>query len=170
MNIFLQVFRHGERNPGNTFPTDLYGMSLYPEGPDQLTKLGIQQTYQYGRYLRQQYAGYLSSQWNKNESFAQSSNAERALQSGLMVLAGLYPPIGDEIWNTNITWYPVPLHAWDDHEDPVLILCLFKRVFSTGTTYLVQFVFCTPMEASRAHASQSRRPKVLYFGFGLGPR
>lgn len=96
-------------------------MDLYPEGPKQLTKLGIQQTYQYGQYLRQRYAGFLNSQWHMDEAYAQSSNEERALQSGLSVLAGLYPPVGVEVWSSNINWYPVPLHAWNDEDDPVKI-------------------------------------------------
>lgn len=42
-------------------------------------------------------------------------------------LAGLYPPTGDQIWNPNITWQPIPVHTRPKTEDNV-ILFLFIDV------------------------------------------
>lgn len=32
-------------------------------------------------------------------------------------LAGLYPPSGDQVWNTNISWQPIPIHTKPKYED-----------------------------------------------------
>lgn len=36
-------------------------------------------------------------------------------------LAGLYPPEGDQIWNENILWQPIPVHTLPKNADQMLI-------------------------------------------------
>ena len=35
-------------------------------------------------------------------------------------LAGLYPPKGDQIWNKDIPWQPIPVHTVDLEADNLL--------------------------------------------------
>lgn len=43
--------------------------------------------------------------------FDVGTDYDRTLMSAESNLAGLFPPEGDEIWNTNLTWQPVPIHT-----------------------------------------------------------
>lgn len=40
--------------------------------------------------------------------------------SALSNLAGLYAPQGDEIWNRNILWQPIPVHTVPEAMDGIL--------------------------------------------------
>lgn len=45
--------------------------------------------------------------------------------SALANMAGMYPPVGKEMWNENITWQPIPIHSRPKNWDPVSkALCL----------------------------------------------
>lgn len=35
-------------------------------------------------------------------------NSDRTLSSALMTLAGMFPPSGNQIWNKDIHWQPIP--------------------------------------------------------------
>ena len=51
--------------------------------------------------------------------------------SAYSVLAGLFPPIGDQVWNPGIPWQPIPVHTMPKEEDFVsdlLITGLEKKI------------------------------------------
>ncbi|XP_055307525.1 prostatic acid phosphatase-like isoform X2 [Sitodiplosis mosellana] len=53
------IFRHGDRNPTRTFPTDPNRDVSWPEGRSALTQIGVEQAYELGAYLRRRYASLL---------------------------------------------------------------------------------------------------------------
>uniref|UniRef100_A0A6P7GAB6 acid phosphatase n=1 Tax=Diabrotica virgifera virgifera TaxID=50390 RepID=A0A6P7GAB6_DIAVI len=108
------IFRHGDRSPLASFPTDEYFKNLkdyFPMGLGQLTKKGIQRQYKLGQWLRQKYKGFLNESYSNKDIYVQSSNIDRCLMSASATLAGLYPPKGDQVWNDELLWQPIPVHV-----------------------------------------------------------
>ncbi|XP_060103696.1 prostatic acid phosphatase-like [Heteronotia binoei] len=105
------IFRHGDRTPFRSYPTELYRENDWPQGYGQLTKLGIQQQYELGQYLRDRYANVLSIQYKREEICVLSTDYDRTIMSAQATLAGLYPPTGGQIWNPRILWQPIPVHT-----------------------------------------------------------
>jgi hypothetical protein len=70
--------------------------------------------YEFGKYLRQRYDGFLSEVYSPKEIFVQSSDADRAIMSALSNMAGLWPPTTSDPkseWNSDIAWQPIPVHT-----------------------------------------------------------
>uniref|UniRef100_A0A452HPW8 acid phosphatase n=1 Tax=Gopherus agassizii TaxID=38772 RepID=A0A452HPW8_9SAUR len=114
------VFRHGDRTPVENFPTGLHKESEWPQGFGQLTKIGMQQQYELGQYTRKRYSNFLNATYNRHEIFIQSTDYDRTIMSTQVYLAGLFPPVGNQIWNPQILWQPIPVHTVPVSEDHML--------------------------------------------------
>lgn len=116
INNFLltltQLYRHGDRSPAATYPTDPYDESYWPVVWGGLTTLGMQQHFALGKWLRHRYGNILLSEhYTPNEIYIRSTDIDRAIQSAESNLAGLYPPHDDQIWNPELLWQPIPVHS-----------------------------------------------------------
>uniref|UniRef100_A0A8C3PCJ5 acid phosphatase n=1 Tax=Chrysemys picta bellii TaxID=8478 RepID=A0A8C3PCJ5_CHRPI len=114
------VFRHGDRTPIENFPTGLHKESEWPQGFGQLTKIGMQQQYELGQYMRKRYSNFLNATYNRNEIFIQSTDYDRTIMSAQVYLAGLFPPVGNQIWNPQILWQPIPVRIMPPSKDHIL--------------------------------------------------
>lgn len=47
-------------------------------------------------------------------------DTDRSLASALSTLAGMFPPNGDEIFNENLHWSPIPVHTGPCDQDYIL--------------------------------------------------
>ncbi|KFV48278.1 Lysosomal acid phosphatase, partial [Tyto alba] len=52
--------------------------------------------------------------------FIRSTDCDRTLMSAEANLAGLYPPEGQQIFNPNISWQPIPVHTVPESEERLL--------------------------------------------------
>lgn len=115
------LYRHGDRNPVASYPTDPYNnLSYWPNGWGQLTNRGMYQHYELGQWLRHRYTGFLPEAYSREDIYIQSTDVDRTLMSAASNLAGLYPPEGDQIWDKNVTWQPVPIHTVPETKDEIL--------------------------------------------------
>lgn len=129
----FKIFRHGERTPIINF--------LYPNDPyrdpnqwstecSQLTNVGKQQLYDLGQWLRKLYGnGFLSNRYKFDEIYIRSTDFDRTIHIAQLCLAGLYPPVNNDIWNEELLWQPIPIHTVP-YENDFLIAGL---VFSCPT-------------------------------------
>ncbi|XP_046545921.1 lysosomal acid phosphatase-like isoform X1 [Haliotis rubra] len=117
------VYRHGDRSPYRTYPNNLNSIDKnWPQGLGWLTTEGMKQHYSLGRFIRRRYTGFLSDKYLHTEIRVESSDVDRCLMSAYSNLAGLYPPSGDQVWNSNIPWQPIPVHTRPEVEDNMLAM------------------------------------------------
>ncbi|VDO41427.1 unnamed protein product [Onchocerca flexuosa] len=120
------VWRHGDRAPMSTYPTDIHREEAWSYGWGELTELGMQQQFALGRLIRHRYIegnyNFLSNNYKPKELYIRSTDVNRTLISALANLAGMYPtgiPGKDypesKQWPTH--WTPIPIHTVQNEED-----------------------------------------------------
>ncbi|XP_062973564.1 lysosomal acid phosphatase [Elgaria multicarinata webbii] len=114
------LYRHGDRSPVKAYPRDPHQESDWPQGFGQLSKEGMQQQWDLGQVLRRRYDGFLNASYSRQEIFIRSTDFDRTLMSAEANLAGLYPPEGQQVFNPNISWQPVPVHTVPDSVERLL--------------------------------------------------
>lgn len=107
----VMVFRHGMRTPSEHIFTLNWKQVHYPDGYGQLTQVGKSQMYEMGKSMRRRYHDFITphSSYMSDDVVAVSTNMDRCTQSAGLLLAGLYPPEGRQIWNRKFRWQPVPV-------------------------------------------------------------
>ncbi|XP_066485259.1 prostatic acid phosphatase-like [Tiliqua scincoides] len=125
LTFVLLIYRHGDRSPIENYPKGLHNEGEWPQGYGQLTTVGMQQQYELGQYIRERYAGFLSPEYKREEVLIESTELDRTIMSALSNLAGLFPPSGDQIWNPDIHWQPIPVHIVPKRYNPKLRFPIF---------------------------------------------
>ncbi|XP_050442552.1 lysosomal acid phosphatase-like [Adelges cooleyi] len=130
------LFRHGERAPMITYNTDPH-KDAFPEGLNELTKLGKQHMYYKGQIFRHIYGDYFSKLYLDNEIYTKTTNVARTHMTAAMVLTGLYPPTNYQKWSNQETlWQPIPVYGGSpDHSDSQVENCpSFMPTFIKGAS------------------------------------
>ncbi|KAL6262448.1 hypothetical protein P5V15_007534 [Pogonomyrmex californicus] len=119
--VFANIlYRHGDRTPVAPYKNDPYkNETSWPVPYGQLTNLGKHQHLLLGRWLRKRYSHFLSDVYTPYDIYVQSTDVDRTLMSAEANLAGLYPPVKNQVWD-NIKWMPIPVHTVPEKEDYVL--------------------------------------------------
>nr|XP_018898594.1 PREDICTED: testicular acid phosphatase homolog [Bemisia tabaci]XP_018898595.1 PREDICTED: testicular acid phosphatase homolog [Bemisia tabaci] len=120
------VHRHGDRSSEISYPLDPYkGETFWPEGPGALLQRGKVNMHRLGIFLRRRYDGFIPSAYNPADVHVLSTFIDRALMSAELVLSGLYPPVKNQIWNSDLLWQPVPVHSTTPSTDDMLRVSKF---------------------------------------------
>lgn len=82
--------------------------------------MGKQQQFALGQWSRARYQNLLGGNFHVNDVYVRSSDVDRTIMSAQTNLAGLFPPSGNEIWNKNIPWQPIPVHVVPENDDYIL--------------------------------------------------
>ncbi|XP_076250786.1 venom acid phosphatase Acph-1-like [Rhynchophorus ferrugineus] len=123
------LFRHGNRTADRQhelYPNDPYlNEPYFPYGNGQLTKVGKKKEYDLGKSLRARYNTLLGDQYDPMIVDAYSTDYNRTKMSLQLVLAGLFPPKEEDIFENGLLWQPVPFNYLPKYEDKVLlgVLC-----------------------------------------------
>ncbi|KAI8430693.1 hypothetical protein MSG28_000883 [Choristoneura fumiferana] len=117
------IFRHGDRTPVEPYPTDPYkNESMWPVKFGQLTNTGKKQHYALGKWLRERYRHMISEEYDPTQIHVRSTDVDRTLMSVEANLAGLFPPVGNSIWDNQLQWQPIPVHTMPTNRDEVLAM------------------------------------------------
>ncbi|XP_019646427.1 PREDICTED: prostatic acid phosphatase-like [Branchiostoma belcheri] len=121
-HVCLQVYRHGDRSPVLSFPNDNNTEDTWPQGFGQLSQEGMRQHHELGTFLKDRYVkpDFLNSSYSRYQIHVQSTDVDRTLMSAQADLSGLFPPAGDQVWNPDIDWQPIPVHTRPVKTDEVL--------------------------------------------------
>ncbi|XP_066285310.1 prostatic acid phosphatase-like [Branchiostoma lanceolatum] len=97
------MFRHGDRSPTQTFPTDIHREDAWEQGFGFLSSIGIEQHHNLGEFFRKRYGkeGFkvLSEKFKRDEVYVRSTDTDRTLMSVEANLDRLFPD------------QPVPVHT-----------------------------------------------------------
>lgn len=128
--IFVQaVWRHGDRSPTMTFPSDPNQESAWPQGWGQLTPRGMAQHVTLGKRLRQRYITdlqFVSDDYKNHEIHIRSTDVNRTLVSAISNMIGFYGasakagidfPANNPDWPGN--YIPIAVHTVANREDHV---------------------------------------------------
>lgn len=61
--------------------------------------------------MRQRYGTFIPDNYSPKEVYVFSTDVDRTLMSASSNLAGLFPPTGNQVWNKNLAWQPIPIHT-----------------------------------------------------------
>ncbi|XP_011305338.1 prostatic acid phosphatase-like [Fopius arisanus] len=108
------VFNHGE--------TKLWNEESYrSESFIGLRNSGMEQMFDLGRHLRTKYKKILPTKYSPHDIYVRSTDIDWTLMSAELVLAGLYPAVGDQIWKRLMyPWRPIPVHTVPVQKDNLL--------------------------------------------------
>uniref|UniRef100_A0AC35FNX9 Acid phosphatase n=1 Tax=Panagrolaimus sp. PS1159 TaxID=55785 RepID=A0AC35FNX9_9BILA len=124
--LVQSLFRHGDRTPTGTYPTDPYQESFWPISWGQLTTLGMQQHFEQGIKLRDRYVNQFnlfSAEYKDYNIYVQASDSDRTLMSVYSQLAGFYAYSYNTFPNLTewpLNWTPVPVHSRNRKTDYLL--------------------------------------------------
>lgn len=120
--LFAHVlFRHGDRTPIDFYPNDPWkDPSHWTAGWGQLTNAGKMRHLMLGKWLRGRYSSLLKDTYANDEIYVRSTDVDRTLMSAEANLAGLYPPKDADVWDSEISWQPIPVHTVTEELDSVL--------------------------------------------------
>lgn len=77
--------------------------------------------YQAGQFFRERYGTFLGGKYSVNNVYIISTDTDRAIQSALANLAGLFPPLTEEEkWNDELMWQPISVHTIPRDQDILL--------------------------------------------------
>ncbi|XP_026480769.1 venom acid phosphatase Acph-1-like [Ctenocephalides felis] len=111
------MFRHGDRAPEpaevSSFPNYEYANDTwYPVGAGHLTNNGKLRLYKLGKTVRARYGKFLGDLYTTDLATTFCTDFPRTKASAQMFHAGLWPPLGDQIWSDDESlasmWQPVP--------------------------------------------------------------
>ncbi|VDP36162.1 unnamed protein product [Schistosoma mattheei] len=84
--------------------------SIWPEGTDKLTNIGIQQQFILGRWMRMNYLTFVPQKYNSSTYHLRSTDADKTLTSAIANSAGFYWQSSSPFDGSKLHWSPVPVH------------------------------------------------------------
>ena len=142
----IDVVRHGDRTPLIASPEM---EKIWPQGVGQLTPKGMNQEYNLGNVLRQQYVNQyhlLPKQYDLNSMNVRSSGIPRTMMSAQSILFGLYPlgtgpSLDKDTKALPEGFQPIPIYTVPREQDTLLLPNHDKEMYKQ---LLETYIFNSP--------------------------
>ncbi|CAG9819536.1 unnamed protein product, partial [Phaedon cochleariae] len=179
LKLINVLFRHGNRtadSQAELYPRDPYLNNTYfPYGLGQLTRIGKRREYDIGVALRKRYNNFLGQYYYPEIVEAISTDYNRTKMSLQLVLAGLFPPRRDDMFDDNFFWQPIPFNYFPRPQDRVLLGVLCPRYLEIYEQYCAsnriqgkfqkyQKIFDYVSQHSGLNVTRFQHLYQLYFG------
>lgn len=82
----------------------------------QKGKLG---EFQLGKFLKDNYGGFLGPDYTEEKVYVRSTDTPRTKMSAQLVMAGLFPPSKEQMWNPELMWQPIPVDYKNSKDEEV---------------------------------------------------
>lgn len=82
---------------------------------------GKRKEYSLGEMLHDRYEKFLGELYTVNITESRTTDVDRTKMSLELVLAALFPPKGDQVWQAGLNWQPIPYLYNDIDDDKVNI-------------------------------------------------
>lgn len=79
------------------------------------------QLFNLGKLFRKEYESFIDK-YSVKAVRVNSSDYDRTHMSAQCLVAGWFPPSGDELWNEELIWQPVPIHSVPTNNDKVIFI------------------------------------------------
>jgi len=105
-----QLMRHTNRAPLIRYKNQTDQIP-WPRGLGELTEQGVWNAYRAGQALRERYLSFLHplQRYTPSEIDVSTTEVDRCYQSAGYLLAGMYPPNDEQMWNKDLKWQPIPI-------------------------------------------------------------
>lgn len=82
-------------------------------------KAGKLKSYEFGKRFQKRYERFLPVSYSKETVHVQSTDTDRTGMTASAFLAGVFPPHGNQIWNYDLQWIPIPIYSISENQDNV---------------------------------------------------
>lgn len=83
--------------------------------------MGKRQEFELGKWFRKRYDSLVPNGYSFKLVRVHSTEVERAIMSAEANVAGMFPPNGEQIWNEDLLWQPIPVYTIPKSLDTILI-------------------------------------------------
>lgn len=80
----------------------------------------MKEAYDLGVRIKDEYKDFLTDYYLPDEVYVLSSYAERCHMTAQLLLTGLFPPVKEQKWTSELPWQPVPIHSSPRNLDNVM--------------------------------------------------
>ncbi|XP_067650144.1 prostatic acid phosphatase-like [Haliotis asinina] len=119
LSLVQLLFRHGDRAPQSTYPTDQYQQATWRMGWGMLTDVGAEQSFDLGRFLKDNYKQLNFGSLTDSEVYVRSTSVTRARMTAECVMEGMLLANASQC-NMKTMLQPVRVHYQDQSHDQLL--------------------------------------------------
>ena len=117
----LVLNRHGHRTPNHPYwalcPNDAYNSARYDVQAEDLSGLGMQEEFEFGKYMRAKFGEFIGQPFDREKVYIRAVGVARCIQSANAIAQGIFPDgFGPQGWLPGRPQFVPVFSDLDEHE------------------------------------------------------